>query len=987
MRVFRQSLRAWACGWGGAWLVCQLMVRSAAAADTAPDFETEIAPIIAKRCLECHNARDAAGKLVLTTAAGLHGGGEGGPVIVPGRPDESSLLERIASSEMPPPRRGKPQTLPDDEQKLLRAWVSAGAPWPADRALDLFEATSDVRAGRDWWSLQPVKKEERRANPPANVVDAFVRERLLKEGMEAAPEAEKSVLIRRLYDDLIGLPPTYEEIESFVKSANPQAYEEVVDRLLASPYFGERQARYWLDLVRYAETCGYERDQEKPFAWKYRDWVVQAFNDDKPFHRFVLEQLAGDELPDRSADTVTATGFLMLGTWNDEPNDPQEYKYERLEDLVHATSSAFLGMTIKCARCHDHKFDPISQDDYYRVAGVFWPGAIEPRGRELIGGPSKDELGVADVLGWTDVRRDVPPLHLLKKGDQRYPLDVVEPAHLSMAPGLNRPWRTPAENAATSQRRLQLAEWIVDPANPLTPRVIVNRLWQHHFGEGLVRSPNDFGFNGLKPTHPELLDWLSADLVEHGWTLKRIHKMLVMSQTYRQASLHPKQEEYAQRDAGNMLWWHAERHRRDAEALRDAMLAASGELDLRIGGPSFKPSIDAEALAGLSMKSGAWKESPPEDQRRRSLYMFSQRNLLSPMMTTFDFPDTTLPCGQRDDTTVAPQALALLNGRFVQERSAALAKRIRAAASNDAEVITTAWRLAVGRDPLPEEVSRATKYLIEQNRYFEDQRRATPPSVAPQELPVQNALTLHLRADRGVELDGTGRVRAWRDFSPSGHHAGQEQAAQRPLLVNDAGASRPTLQFDGNRRSLNLTGQVITSPEATIFAVVSDRGLAGHREIFSNWNGAADNSTTSLFLGLTSESSVRLSDAFAPAGQIVDGKRAFLLTAAIGNNEAIVSQNGRELARKPGGLGARNVSGNYALGTQGNIDGEYWQGDIAEVVVFDRLLSEAERAQVTSYLMARYGLVKPAEQPDPAQLALASLCQVLLNMNEFLYVD
>ncbi|MFO0918665.1 MAG: PSD1 and planctomycete cytochrome C domain-containing protein [Planctomycetaceae bacterium] len=983
MRISRQSWQVWGCVWIG----CQLMAYSVIAADRAPDFETEIAPILAKRCLECHNARDAAGKLVLTTASGAQAGGEGGPVLVPGHPDQSSLLERIVSSEMPPPRRGKPQTLPGDEQQLLRAWIAAGASWPADRTLDLFEATSDVRAGRDWWSLQPLAKSEPPATPSTNVVDVFVQERLATAGMEPAPEAERSILIRRLYDDLIGLPPTFEEIQAFQADHTPQAYENVVDRLLASPHFGERQARYWLDLVRYAETCGYERDQEKPFAWKYRDWVVKAFNDDKPFNRFVLEQLAGDELPDRSVETVTATGFLMLGTWNDEPNDPQEYKYERLEDLVHATSSAFLGMTIKCARCHDHKFDPISQEDYYRVAGVFWPGAIEPRGRELIGGPSKDELGFADLLGWTDIRRDVPALHLLKKGDPRFPLDVVEPAHLSMMPAMNRPWRSSPENAATSQRRLQLAEWIVDPANPLTPRVIVNRLWQHHFGDGLVRSPNDFGFNGMKPTHPELLDWLAADLVEHGWTLKWLHKLMVMSRTYRQSSLHPKQEDYLQRDAGNTFWWHAERHRRDAESLRDAMLAASGELDLRIGGPSFKPSIDAEALEGLSMKSGAWKESPPAEQLRRSLYMFSQRNLLSPMMTTFDFPDTTLPCGQRDDTTVAPQALALLNGRFVQERSAALSRRIRAAASNDDEVISTAWRFAVGRDPSPEEAARASNYLIEQLRYFENQNPAVPPTAAPQELLIQNGLTLHLRADRGIELDNSGRVQAWRDFSPTGHHAAQEVAIKRPVLVNDAHTGRPALQFDGDRRSLNLAGQVISSPEAMIFAVISDRGPAGHREIFSNWNGAAGNSTTSLFLGLTSESSVRLSDTFAPAGQIADRKRLFLLTAAIGNQEAVISQNGRELARKSGGLGPRNLSGNYVLGTQGNIDGEYWHGDIAELVVFDRLLSESERDLVTAYLLARYGLAKSEEQPDPAQLALASLCQVLLNMNEFLYVD
>ena len=269
--------------------------------------------------------------------------------------------------------------------------------------------------------------------------------------------------------------------------------------------------------------------------------------------RFVLEQLAGDELPDRTADTVVATGFLRLGTWNDEPNDPQEYKYERLEDLVHVTSSAFLAYSVKCARCHDHKFDPISQEDYYRFANAFWPGSIEPRDGKLLGGPSPEELGTPDVLGWTDVRRTPPPLHLFRKGDPKQPLGVVEPGQLSMVAELANLWEAVDEQSPTTRRRLQLARWIVDRRNPLTARVVVNRLWQHHFGHGLVTSPNDFGYNGARPTHPELLDWLAADLMEGGWTLKRMHRQMVLSQTYRQASVHPRQQEYAGRDAVNSL--------------------------------------------------------------------------------------------------------------------------------------------------------------------------------------------------------------------------------------------------------------------------------------------------------------------------------------------------------------------------------------------------------------------------------------------------
>jgi hypothetical protein len=534
-----------------------------------------------------------------------------------------------------------------------------------------------------------------------------------------SPPADKRTLIRRLYHDLLGLPPSAEEIEAFVADQSPGAYEALVERLLGSPHFGERWARHWLDLVRYAETCGYERDQEKPGAWKYRDWVVRSINDDMPYDRFVLEQLAGDELPDRSEQSVVATGFLRLGTWNDEPNDPEEYKYDRLEDLVHATSTAFLGLTIKCARCHDHKFDAIPQVDYYRVGAAFWPGPVDPRARELLGGPSVDELGF-DVLGWTDIRRQPPPLFLLRKGDPRHPVKPIEPGYPSLVPALDLPLpETPAESP-TTQRRRRLADWIVHPENPLTARVYVNRLWMHHFGHGLVRTPNNFGFKGDLPTHPELLDWLAGELMRGGWRSKPLHKWMVMSRTYRQSSLHPEQEQAAAVDVGNRLWWHAERRRLDAESLRDAMLVASNQLDRKLGGPSFKPDINPEALEGLSRKSGAWQASPPEEQRRRSLYIYTQRSLLPPLMTTFDFCDTTEPCGQRDVSIVAPQALALLNNQFVHQQSDALAQRIlQTAAREPQQQARLAWRITLGRDPTARELAAAVRHLQKQQHFFQ----------------------------------------------------------------------------------------------------------------------------------------------------------------------------------------------------------------------------------------------------------------------------
>ena len=988
----------------------------ASAEERLPDFERQVAPILVKRCLECHGERQSEGGLVLATQERALAGGDSGPVIVAGNPADSLLVARIQAGEMPPPKKGQSQKLPAAEIAVFQGWIAAGASWPAGRTLDLFERTTDLRGGRDWWSLAPIQR------PPlpelaadwkaASRLDTFVLEKLAAAGMEMAPPADRRTLVRRLFYDVTGLPPSDDELARALADDSPDAYERLVDRLLASPRFGERFGRHWLDVVRFAETCGYERDQEKPQAWRYRDWVVKSLNEDKPYDRFVVEQLAGDELPDRSEDTLIATGFLRLGTWNDEPNDPQEYKYERLEDLVHATSSAFLGLTVKCARCHDHKFDPIWQTDYYRMASAFWAGPIEPRERELLGGPKKEELGY-DVLGWTDLSRAPPPLHLLKKGDPRHRADEVVPASLSFVPALERPFDPAPADARTSHRRLQLARWIVDPQNPLTARVIVNRLWLWHFGQGLVRSANDFGYSGDKPTHPKLLDWLAAELMADGqpsvanqgdysslithhsplttqhssaWQLKRIHRLLLNSAAYRQSSLHPRQADYAQRDAANRLWWHAERRRLDAESLRDAMLAASGQLDLRIGGPSFRPTLSAEALEGLSRKSAAWQPSPDNEQLRRSLYVYSQRSLLVPLMTTFDFPDTTLPCGQRDVTTVAPQALALLNSAFVHERSAALARAASARPATDRrEQIDWLWRRVFGRAASEIEQRAALKHLADQERHFADQPHPAAEAF-PLTLPVTDDIALHLRADAGVVTDDHGCVRQWSDQSPGSHDAAQDDEAARPLMVASAVHGRPAIRFDGQRRFLHVAGQVVTSQQFTILAVVSDRANDGHRGIFSNWNGAAGNSVTSLFLGLTGKNGVRLSDDFATAGAWPRDEH-LLLTAIAGEHEAALYANEDELGRIGAALAPRNLTTAYVIGQQGNIHGEYWHGDLAELIVFNRALSGEELRGVQRYLIGRYRLVEPPVPQTAAELALASLCHVLLNTNEFIYVD
>ncbi len=690
-----------------------LLLASAAPA-APPDFDRQVAPVLAGRCTACHSGDDPKGGLDLTKKSAVVGKDL---VAVPGKLADSELWKRVEAGEMPP--KG---ALTAAEKAVLKEWIVGGAGWGTD-PIDPFAITTSTHAGRDWWSLQPVERPRvpvLAAAPPAarNDIDRFILAALPAK-WEPAPPADRRTLVRRVFYDLHGLPPTYEQSEAFAADPDPAAYEKLVETLLASPHYGERWGRHWLDAARYAETCGYERDQVKPDVWKYRDWVIRAYNDDLPFERFVAEQLAGDELPDASADTVAATGFIRLGTWNDEPNDANEYKYDRLEDMVGATSAAFLGLTVRCARCHDHKFDPIRQTDYYRMAGAFWAGFIEPGPRDNHGGPDAKALGFPDVFGWTDRGREVPPIRLLKKGDPLRPGAVVPPGQLSAIPALDRPLTPPPPGAKTTTRRLQLARWISDPTNPLAARAWMNRVWQHHFGQGLVRTPDNFGFTGEKPTHPELLDWLAAEFVADGGRTKPLHRLILLSATYRQASVHPRAEEYAKTDAGNRLWWHAERRRLDAESLRDSLLAAGGNLKLdTVGGPSFAPDIPPDALEGLSMKGAAWKASPPAEQGRRTVYAFAKRGLLPPFLTTFDLPDTTLPSCRRDVTIVPTQALALLNNPFVHAQSAALARRV--GAGTKTEQVSRAWRLALGRDPRAADRTAALAHLDRQAALLAD---------------------------------------------------------------------------------------------------------------------------------------------------------------------------------------------------------------------------------------------------------------------------
>lgn len=970
---------------------CELL-----AARAAPSEFESVSQILSNRCLECHSGPDPAGNLDLTRMETAIRGGDSGTSLMAGSADRSPLFQRVSAGEMPPSKDDISKRLPDEEIEQLRKWIDGGAVWPTGTVIDRFAHTSAKRAGRDWWSLQPV---ERPAIPHVESlkaargpVDSFILQKLDEHHLVPAPAATARILARRLHLDVKGLPPSFAEVEEFASDLLPDSHERMVDELLASPGYGERAARRWLDVARFAESCGYERDQIKPFIWKYRDWVIRAMNSDLPYDQFAIQQLAGDEVADRSPDTLIATGFLRLGTWNDEPNDAQEYQYDRLEDLIHATGTAFLAMTIKCARCHDHKFDPIRQEDYYRLGSAFWAGYIQPAAGDVLGGPDPKLLG-GEIHGWTDRSNNPSPLHLLKKGDPKRPLTIVQPAHFSFVTSLQRPFRDSVGTESTTRRRMQFAEWIADPANPLTGRVWVNRIWQQHFGTGIVRSPDNFGFTGDAPTHPPLLDWLASELVRHQWSSKQIHRRILLSATYRQSSLHPDQEIYANVDSGNRWYWRVDRRRLDSDMLRDSLLSAAGQLDLGLrGGPSFAPTISAEALEGLSMKSNAWQASPAREQRRRSVYMLTKRSLLSPLATTFDFPDTTLPCGQRDVSIVAPQALAMLNNEFVHGQSLALAKQLMEYSTDSAQRVRQAWRAVLSREPSTDEVAIAETHLRQQHHHFQqlfeqnEQRGVRSRIVQRREFP---QLVLHLAADRGVTKDESGRVQSWLDVSGDNDqaviHADQRQPEHRPLWVSDDGSGHSVLRFDGQARYLQLSQQVLRSQQFSILAVVSDAGGDAHREIFSNWNGQSGNATTSVFLGLTGANRVRLSDDFT-GGELREPSRTFILSAIAGQSECRIYQNHELLVKRPSGLAARNLTTEYAIGQQGNIQGEYWNGDIFEILVFDRGLDDREWQRIVEYLAAKYGL-DPAPRPSSELLSWASLCHVLLNTNEFIYVD
>jgi hypothetical protein len=578
-------------------------------------------------------------------------------------------------------------------------------------------------AEEPWWSLAPLARPAspivKNAAWVRNPVDAFILGKLEKLGLAPNPEADRRTLIRRLTFDLCGLPPSPSEIDTFEKDANPGAYERLVGRLLASPGYGERWARHWLDLVHYGDTHGYDKDKVRPNAWPYRDYVIRAFNEDKPYTRFIQEQLAGDVLFPETAEGIVALGFLAAGPWDyvgqvelrEGTLDKQITRNLDRDDMVATTMNTFVSLTAQCARCHHHKFDPISQDDYYSLQAVFAAvdRADRPYGPKPTAGQPALVYAVASQFAangtFTPTRGQPRPIYVLRRGSEKSPKNPVAPGTVSCVPGLAARFSVTASKPE-GERRAALARWLTNPQNPLTWRSIVNRVWQYHFGLGIVDTPNDFGHMGSSPTHPELLDWLAVEFRDGGQSLKRLHRLIVTSSTYRQSSaIRP---EAAKVDAGNRYLWHMNRRRLEAEELRDSLLAVSGRLDLRLYGPGFKPFVFEDDHSPRYK----YEEHDPDTpgSQRRSIYRFLVRSVPDPFMGALDCADPSQIVEKRTETLTALQALALLNNKFMVRMAAHLAERVESTAADLASRIGAAHRLALGREPRPDELTTLTDY-------------------------------------------------------------------------------------------------------------------------------------------------------------------------------------------------------------------------------------------------------------------------------------
>ena len=779
-------------------------------------FSKDIAPLLSERCVQCHGQGSPSSNLDLRTKTSLLKGGQHGTVVASGKPEGTILYKRLTGQIQPQmPFGGR---LTDQQIAIVKAWIASGAQW--DAATPELQSTVPSQKKftdrqRAYWAFQPVVKPAIPTGPASNPIDAFIVSKLAAKKLNPNPSADKITLIRRATLDLVGLPPTPDEVQAFVSDQSPDAYTKVVDRLLASPQYGERWGRHWLDLARYADSNGFKSDEVRPNIWRYRDYVIQSFNEDKPYDKFIKEQIAGDELYPNDFAARIGVGFSRHYT--DETNQPvlEVRRQELLNDVTDTVGAVFMGMTYGCARCHDHKFDPILHKDYYSLQAFFsniraddnlvllsgkkleaykerqadWDSKtkatrdemaalVEPirkaradyysvrfstGTKEAMNAPLDQRTPIQALLAFQatpqitykvsdlakelkpdqkkrfdelaaelkkfDATKPNPPVaqtivdngmvapktHILAGGSWDAPKEEVQPGFLTIVdPKTPKIEPIPALNS--TGRRSVLANWLADPKNPLTARVMVNRIWHYHFGAGIVDTPSDFGIMGDRPTNQPLLDYLASDFVENGWSIKKLSREIMLSKAYQESS--DAQESALKTDPEDKFLWRFPRHRVEGEVIRDSMLLASGNLNLKMGGPGIHPELPVGTLS----RGASWPvEKDPAETNRRSVYIFVKRVLTYPMFEAFDGANSAETCPRRFQTVIPSQALALMNNKEVLKWSQSLADRVLndAGMSTDQQ-IERAYRIVLSRAPKPEEKEAVVDYLAKQTALLDE---------------------------------------------------------------------------------------------------------------------------------------------------------------------------------------------------------------------------------------------------------------------------